>query len=84
MQPSVELLRHTVDKNGVHFDEQKVEKVKDAMPPTTRKELRSFLGLVSYYRRFIPGFAKTSKPLNQNTSDKVKFVWFEEMQSAFE
>ncbi len=84
MQPSVELLGHIVDKNGVHIDDQKVENERDAILPTTRKELRSFLDLTSYYRRFIPGFAKIAKPLNGKTSDKVKFVRSEEMQTAFE
>ncbi len=58
MQPSVELLGHIVDKNSVHVDEQKLEKVRDAIQPATRKECQSFLGLASYYRRFIPVFAK--------------------------
>ncbi len=53
MQRSVELLGHSVDRNGVHVDEQEVEKVRDAIVPTTRKEILSFLGLASYYRRFI-------------------------------
>ena len=39
MQPSVELLGHIEDKNGGHVDEQKLENVRDAIPPTTRKEL---------------------------------------------
>ncbi len=56
----------------------------DAIPPTTRKELRSFLGLDSYYRRFITGFAKIARPLNEKTSDKVKFLWSEGMQTVFE
>ena len=83
MQTSVELLRHTVDKNGVRVYEQKVEKVRDAIQPTTRRELRSFLGLASYYRRFILGFAKIARPLNKKTPDKVKLVWSEGMQAAF-
>ncbi len=84
MQPSVELLGHIVGKNGVHVDDQKVEKVRDSITPTTRKELRLFLGVTSYYLRFIPGFAKIAKPLNEKTSHKVKFVWSEAMQNAFE
>ena len=46
---SVELIRHIVDKNGVHVDDQKEEKVKYSSPPTTRKETIAFLGLASYY-----------------------------------
>ena len=74
MQPSVELLGHVVDKNGVHVNDQKVENVRDAIPPTRRKKLRSFLGLALYSRRFIPGFSKIAKPLSEKISDKVKFV----------
>ncbi len=84
IQPSVELLGHVVDKNGVHFDEQKGVKVRDAILPTTRRELRSFLGLASYYRRIIPGFPRIARPLNEKTSDNIKFVWSEDMQTAFE
>ncbi len=65
-------------------DDQKFEKKRDPKPTTTRKKLRSFLGLASYYRRLIPGFAKIAKPLNEKNSDEVKFVWSEEMQTAFE
>ncbi len=84
MQPSVELSGHIVNKNGVHVDEHKVEKVRDAVPPTTRKEIRSFLRLASYYRRFIPKFAMKAKPLNEKTADKVKFVWPGVVLAAFE
>ena len=80
----MELLGHFVDKNGVHIDQQMVVKVRDAIPPTTRKELRPFLGLASYYRRFIPGFARTAKMLNEKTSDNVNFIWSGDMQAAFE
>ncbi len=48
------------------------------------KELRPFLVLASYYRRFIPGFAKIARPLNEKSSDKVNFLWSGEMQTAFE
>ena len=84
MQPKVELLDHMVDKEGIHVDDQKVVKIKEAEIPTSRKELLSFLGLSSYYRRFIPGFAKISKPLVLKTSEKVKFEWTDTMQDAFE
>ena len=66
------MLGHFVDKDGVHMDNVKVEKIRNALPPTTRKELRSFLGLASYYRRFIKGFAKNALPLSEKTSEAVK------------
>ena len=83
MQPRVELLGHYVDKDGVHTDDVKVERIKNALPPRTRKELRSFLGLASYYRRFIRGFARIALPLTEKTSNNVDFTWTEEMQKSF-
>ena len=59
-------------------------KIKKVSPRTTSKELGSFLGLASHYRRFIPGFENTSKPINAKTSEKVTFVWTEEMQKSFD
>ena len=84
MQSSVELIGHIVNKYGFHVGEEKISKIKEASPPTTRKELRSFLGLASYYRRFIPSFENILKPLNAKTSEKVSFVWTEEMQKFFD
>lgn len=67
MQPKVELLGHMVDKRGANVHDRKNEKVKEAIYTTTRKEINSFLGLASYYRRFIPGFAKISEFLSEKT-----------------
>ncbi len=57
--------------------------VRDGISPTTRKKLRSCLGLASYYRLFMPGFIKIARPLNEKTSDKAKLVWSEDIQSTF-
>ena len=84
MQSEVELLGHMVDKNGVHVDDHKMDKTKNAVPPSSRKALRSFLGLASYYWRFIPGFVSISKPLVEKTSEKVKFVWTDSIQESFD
>ncbi len=74
IQPSVEVLGRIVDKNGVHFDEQKVKTSRDATSTTTGKELRSFSWLASYYHRFMPGFGRIASPLNAKASDKIKVV----------
>ena len=52
-------------------------------PPTTPKQVRAFLGLVGYYRKFIRGFAKIAKPLTVLTRQQVKFDWTPEHQEAF-
>ena len=52
-------------------------------PPTTPKQVRAFLGLVGYYRKFIRGFAKIAKPLTLLTRQQVKFDWTPEHQEAF-
>ena len=52
-------------------------------PPTTLKQVRAFLGLVGYYRKFIKGFVKIAKPLTLLTRQQVKFDWTPEHQAAF-
>ena len=52
-------------------------------PPTTPKQVRAFLRLVGYYRKFIKGFAKIAKPLTLLTRQQVKFDWTPEHQAAF-
>ena len=59
----VEYLGHVVGRNGIKTSESNVEKVKNYPRPITIKELRGFLGLASYYRKFIEGFSKLAKPL---------------------
>ena len=84
---------HVVSEQGVSTDPDKIKAVTEWPQPTTVTEVRSFLGFVSYYRRFIPNFSKVAKPLNkllQNVegtpSQKKKFKvhWGPEQQEAFE
>ena len=84
MRPRVQLLGHVIDECGVHTDEYKLHKIRDAQPPGDARELRSFLGLASHYRRFIKESAKIASPLSEKTLTKVDFGWTSEMQEAFE
>lgn len=81
---SVSFLGHIISEDGVATDYDKIKVVQQWPIPVTVTEVRSFLGLCSYYRRFIPGFAKIARPLHQLTEKGRKFVWTNDHQTAFE
>ena len=64
---SVEFLGHLIGENCISINEENLEKIRSAKRPTTKKEVRSFLGLANYYRNHIPSFAKIAAPLNDLT-----------------
>ncbi|GKC51696.1 putative reverse transcriptase domain-containing protein, partial [Tanacetum coccineum] len=72
---SVQFLGHVIDSSGVHVDHAKIEAIKNWIAPTTPTEVRQFLGLASYYRRFIKGFSLISKPLTKLTQNNKPYVW---------
>ena len=80
----VEYLGHVISSKGVSTDSMKVKAIKDWHMPTTATEVRSFLGLCGYYRRFIEKYAEKAKPLNRLTEKQNSFVWNEDCQVAFE
>ena len=69
---------------GVVVDPSKVKDVLDWKPPTTVHQVRSFLGLAGYYRRFILEFSKVSKPITELLKNQVKFVWSSDCEEAFQ
>ena len=73
-----------ITENGVKPDPRQIDAVKNSPRPKTRKNVKQFLGLIGYYRRFIPEFAKLAKPLTVLTKLGVKFRWDEAQQRAFE
>lgn len=77
-------LGHLITVDGVIPDPRKIDAVKNFPIPKTRKNIKQFLGLTGYYRRFIRDFAKTAKPLNQLLKKEVPFKWTSEQQNAFE
>ena len=79
----VRFLRHIVSAEGIRTDPQKTEIVLSWPIPRSLKELRSFLGLCSYYRKFIRNFSTLAKPLHRLTEKNVKFHWSIDCQNAF-
>ncbi|GJU45470.1 putative reverse transcriptase domain-containing protein [Tanacetum coccineum] len=82
--PKVQFLGHVIDNKGIHVDPAKIESVKDWASPKTPTEIRQFLGLAGYYRRFIEGFSKITKPMTKLTQKKVKFEWGDKQEAAFQ
>ena len=83
-QCQVAFLGHIVSPEGIATDPNKIQKVTDCPPPQDVHEVRSALGLFSYYRRFIPHFSEVAKPLIKLTEKDRAFTWGEEQQLAFE
>ncbi|GKB66523.1 putative reverse transcriptase domain-containing protein [Tanacetum coccineum] len=69
---------------GIHIDPAKIESIKDWASPKTLIEIRQFLGLAGYYRRFIKGFSKIAKPMMKLTQKNVKFDSSEKAEAAFQ
>ncbi|GJU56845.1 putative reverse transcriptase domain-containing protein [Tanacetum coccineum] len=82
--PKVQFLRHVIDSKGIHVDPAKIESIKDWASPKSPTEIRQFLGLAGYYRRFIEGFSKIAKPMTKLTQKSVKFDWGEKEEAAFQ
>ena len=83
-QTQVTYLGHVVNREGVQTDPSTVERVKAWPTPRNAREVRGFLGLAGYYRRFVSNFAHLATPLHRLTSKKMKFEWSEECNHAFE
>jgi hypothetical protein len=80
---SVKFLGHTISQDGISVDRSKVQEVMDWKPPKSVHQIRSFLGLAGYYRRFILDFSRIAKPMTELLKKGVKFVWSEACEEAF-
>ncbi|GJX43068.1 putative nucleotidyltransferase, ribonuclease H [Tanacetum coccineum] len=83
-QDEVEFLGHKIKDGGLMMDGAKIKAIQDWEPPTKVTELRSFLGLVNYYRRFIMGYSAIASPLTDLLKKNKAWIWDEECQAAFE
>nr|GFB76253.1 retrotransposon protein, putative, Ty3-gypsy subclass [Tanacetum cinerariifolium] len=68
--PTEQFLGHVINNQGIHVDPAKIKSVKDWASPKSPTEIRQFLGLTGYYRRFIEGFSKFTKPMTKHTQKK--------------
>ena len=79
----VEYLGHVISINGVRTDPKKISAMQDWPTPTCVTDVKSFVGMASYYRRFVQGFANIAKPLHQLTEKQKTFQWTTESDDAF-
>ncbi|GKB38265.1 putative reverse transcriptase domain-containing protein [Tanacetum coccineum] len=80
---SEKFLGHVINSQGVHVDPAKVEAIKSWSAPKSPTEVRQFLGLAGYYRRFIEGFSLIVKPLTKLTQKNKTYEWGKEEEEAF-
>ncbi|GFX52245.1 retrovirus-related Pol polyprotein from transposon opus [Trichonephila clavipes] len=79
----VNYLGHIISAEGVRTDPEKVSARKELETPENLRELRSFLGLCTYYRKFVKGFSNIARPLHKLTESKQKFQWTKECEDSF-
>ena len=83
-QNELPFLGHIITAEGISPDPSTVERVKNFSQPRTVKQLRSFLGLAGYYRKFIKGFSQIASPLFKLLRNNITFVWTQEQEKAFQ
>ncbi|KAL6729420.1 hypothetical protein Aduo_000474 [Ancylostoma duodenale] len=84
VETKAQFLGHVIDQKGLHMDPHKVAAITDYPEPTSRSAMRTFLGMCSYYRKFILGFSKIAGPLHEMTSEKCPYQWTSERKKAFQ
>lgn len=81
---SLRYLGYVVDSKGVHVDPEKVSAILKVPAPSNATEVRRFLGMSGWYRRFIPSFSEKIAPLSKLTQKSVPFVWTDKCEKAFQ
>lgn len=84
LRKEVTYLGHIISEDGVKPDPSKIKAVKEFPQPQNAKAIKQFLGLAGYYRRFIPNFSKTAKPLTDLLKKDAPFVWEKQQSEAFD
>ena len=84
LQLETNYLGFVISEEGIKPDEKKIEAIKSLPVPTCVREVRSFIGMCSYYRRFIPNFSQIAEPIIALTKKYAHFKWSDTHQRAFE
>lgn len=83
VMPRLKYLGYVVDEDGLHVDPEKVADIVNYPRPKTARQIRRFVGVCGWYRRFVPNFSSIMSPLNHLTGKKVKWHWSQECEEAF-
>lgn len=83
LKTELQYLGHIVTLNGVTPDPMKIKAIEEFPKPKTQKDIKSFLGLIGYYRRFLPKFSQLSKPLNDLLKKDRRWKWETEQEDSF-
>ena len=84
LQPQIQYLGHLLNATGLHPTDEKVAALAEAPTPTNITQLRSFLGIVNYYGKFLPNLSDTLKPLYNLLCKNQKWVWTSREDAAFQ
>jgi hypothetical protein len=79
----IKFLGRNISQKGIAVDPNKVQKLMNWKPPTTVRQIQSFLGLAGYYRRFIPDFSRIAKPMTELLKKGTKYEWGQKCEDAF-
>lgn len=80
----VAFLRHVVSGDGIKVEPKKTKMIRNWPRPLIPSDIKSFLGLAGYYRRFVNGFSSIASPMTKLTQKKDKFVWTNECKKCFQ
>ena len=82
-QNKIQYLGHVISEDGISVDPENIEAIVNWPTPKNVTDVRSFMGLASYYKRFIEGFSKVAHPITALQRKNVKFIWSEKCEKIF-
>ena len=84
LKKCIQYLGHIVSGEGITPLPEKLDSIQNMLPPKTPKEVKQFLGLIGYYRKFVPRYSDLARPLNALTRKNVEFEWTQVCQESFD